>query len=371
MTEYFGKEVPKLGFGLMRLPKKGVGKDIEQFKEMVDMFLDAGFTYFDTAYIYGGSEAATKKALVERHPRDSYTLCSKLNSHLFKFTEIGSKRELVTSMNRAGVEYFDFYLLHALSERNYKKYEDYHLWDFLKERKAKGQIRHIGFSYHGGPELLDQLLTEHPEVELVQLQINYEDWENPKVFARANYEVARKHGKSIVIMEPVKGGSLADPPEEVKKLFKEYAPDMSYASWAIRFCASLDGVITVLSGMSNVEQMKDNISFMKDFKPLNEEEQEIIHKAQRIIGQSATIPCTACHYCTDGCPVQIDIPGIFKAMNKQLGSGQTEEAKEAYLAAAPEGRKASNCIECGQCEAACPQKLSVIEGLKKAAEMFE
>ena len=371
MTEYFGKEVPKLGFGLMRLPKKGVAKDIEQFKEMVDMFLDAGFTYFDTAYIYGGSEAATKKALVERHPRDSYTLCSKLNSHLFKFTEIGSKRELVTSMNRAGVEYFDFYLLHALSERNYKKYEDYHLWDFLKERKAKGQIRHIGFSYHGGPELLDQLLTEHPEVELVQLQINYEDWENPKVFARENYEVVRKHGRSIVIMEPVKGGSLADPPEEVKKLFKEYAPDMSYASWAIRFCASLDGVITVLSGMSNVEQMKDNISFMKDFMPLNEEEQEIIHKAQRILGKSATIPCTVCHYCTDGCPVQIDIPGIFKAVNKQLGSGQTDEAKAAYLAAAPEGRKASNCIECGQCEAACPQKLSVIEGLKKAAEMFE
>ena len=371
MSDYFGKDVPKLGFGLMRLPKKGVGKDIEQFKTMVDMFLDAGFTYFDTAYVYTGSEAATKKALVDRYPRDAYTLCSKLNAHLFNFTERGAKRELSVSLKRTGAEYFDYYLLHALMKKNYQKYEDYHLWDFVKEKKAKGLIKHFGFSFHSGPDLLDQILTEHPEVDLVQLQINYEDWENPKEHARENYEVARKHGKSIVVMEPVKGGSLADPPEEVKKLFKAYAPDMSYASWAIRFCASLDGVITVLSGMSNIEQMADNISYMKDFKPLNEEEQEIIRKAQRIIGNSATIPCTACHYCTEGCPAGIDIPGIFSAMNKQLGSGQMDEARAAYFEAAPEGRRASDCIGCGQCESACPQSLKIIDGLKQAAEMFE
>lgn len=371
MTDYFGKEVPKLGFGLMRLPKKGVTKDIEQFKTMVDMFLDAGFTYFDTAYVYTGSEAATKKALVERHPRESYTLCSKLNAHLFKFTELGAKRELSTSLKRTGAGYFDYYLLHALSGKNYKKYEEYHLWDFVKEKKKKGFIKYFGFSYHDGPELLDKILTEHPEVDLVQLQINYEDWENPKVWSRANYEVARKHGKSIVVMEPVKGGSLADPPEEVKKLFKAYAPDMSYASWAIRFCASLDGVLTVLSGMSNIEQMADNISFMKDFKPLNEEEQKIIQEAQRILGKSSTIACTACRYCTEGCPVGIDIPGIFKAMNLQLGNGQMEEARKAYEEAAADGKRASDCIACGQCESACPQQLKVIDHLKQGAEMFD
>ena len=371
MSDYFGKDVPKLGFGLMRLPKKGVAKDIEQFKTMVDMFLDAGFTYFDTAYVYTGSEAATKKALVDRYPRDAYTLCSKLNAHMLSPTERAAKRQLSTSLKRTGAEYFDYYLLHVLMKKNYQKYEDYHIWDFVKEKKAKGLIKHFGFSFHSGPELLDQILTEHPEVDLVQLQINYEDWENPKEHARENYEVARKHGKSIVVMEPVKGGSLADPPEEVKKLFKAYAPDMSYASWAIRFCASLDGVITVLSGMSNVEQMADNISFMKDFKPLNEEEQEIIRKAQRIIGNSKTVPCTACHYCTGGCPVGIDIPGIFSAMNKQLGNGQMDEARAAYFEAAPEGRRASDCIGCGQCESACPQSLKIIDGLKQAAEMFE
>ena len=255
--------------------------------------------------------------------------------------------------------------------KNYKKYDEYHIWDFVKEKKTKGLIKHFGFSFHSDPELLDEILTAHPEVDLVQLQINYEDWENPKEHARANYEVARKHGKSIVVMEPVKGGSLADPPEEVKKLFKAYAPDMSYASWAIRFCASLDGVITVLSGMSNIEQMADNISYMKDFKPLNEEEQKIIQQAQRILGNSSTVPCTACHCCTEGCPQGIDIPGIFKAMNLQLGNGQMAEAKAAYEAVAPAGKRASDCIACGQCESACPQSLEIIEGLKKAAEMFE
>lgn len=370
MSDYFGKDVKKLGFGLMRLPKKGLSIDIEQTKKMVDLFMEAGFTYFDTAYVYMGSEAAIKKALVDRYPRESYTLASKINAFMLAPTEKACKKQFYTSLERTGAGYFDYYLLHALMENNYKKYDKFHIWDFVKEQKEKGLIKHFGFSYHAGPELLDKLLTEHPEVDFIQLQINYADWENPSVTSRANYEVARKHGVSITVMEPIKGGSLANPPEEVKKLFKEYNPDASYASWAIRFVASLDGIITVLSGMSNIEQMQDNLSYMKEFKPLNEEEQKIIQEAQRIMGNSSTIACTACHYCTEGCPMEIQIPDIFKAMNKQLGNGQMAEAKKDYESVATEGHKASDCIECKQCEGACPQHLPITDNLKKAAKMF-
>ena len=338
---------------------------------MVDLFLDAGFTYFDTAFVYPGSEAAIRKALVDRYPRERYTLCTKINAFLLAPTEKAAKQQFYTSLERTGAGFFDYYLLHALMENNYKKYDKFHLWDFVKEQKEKGLIKHFGFSYHAGPELLDQILTEHPEVDFIQLQINYADWENPKVVSRANYEMARKHGKSITVMEPVKGGALANPPKEVKKLFKDYHPDMSYASWAIRFVASLDGIITVLSGMSNIQQMEDNISYMKDFKPLNEEEQRIIQEAQRIIGHSATIPCTACHYCVDGCPKQIRIPDIFSAMNKEIGNGQAEEAKTSYFNVATEGHRASDCVGCRQCEGACPQHLPITDNLKEAVMMFE
>ena len=371
MPDYFGKDVPKLGFGLMRLPKKGLGTDIEQVKTMVDMFMEAGFTYFDTAFVYLGSEAAIKKALVDRYPRDSYTLCTKINAFLMAPTEKAAKKQFYTSLERTGAGYFDYYLLHAFMENNYTRYDKFHLWDFVAEQKEKGIVKHFGFSYHAGPDLLDRILTDHPEVDFIQLQINYADWENRSVASRANYEVARKHGKSIVVMEPVKGGSLADPPKEVKKLLKDCHPDMSCASWAIRFAASLDGIITVLSGMSNIEQMRDNISYMKDFRPLDEKEREIIRKAQEILGSSAAIPCTACHYCTEGCPQKISIPDIFSAMNRQLVGGQLGQAKKAYLEAAPEGRRASDCIGCGQCERACPQHIKIIENLRLGARMFE
>ena len=371
MSDYFGKEVPKLGFGLMRLPRKMLATDVEQTKKMVDLFLEAGFTYFDTAFLYPGSEAAIKKALVDRYPRDRYLLATKLNAAILSPTESAAKKQFYTSLERTGAGYFDYYLLHALMENNHGKYDRFHLWDFVMEQKAKGLIKHAGFSFHAGPKLLDQLLTEHPGVDFVQLQINYADWENPSVTSRANYETARKHGVSVTVMEPVKGGRLADPPEEVKKLFKKVRPDMSCASWAIRFAASLDGIITVLSGMSNIEQMRDNLSYMKDFKPLDEEEQAVIREAQRILGHSSVIPCTACRYCTGGCPKQIPIPDIFAAMNKQLGSGQMAEARAAYEEAALPGHRASDCIACGQCERACPQHLSIVDSLRQGAGMLE
>lgn len=358
----------KLGFGLMRLPKKVVAIDIEQTKKMVDMFMDAGFTYFDTAHVYPGSEDAIRKALFERYPRDSFTIATKLFVPTALSEEM-AKKQFSTSLKRLCTDYIDYYLLHCIMENNYKKYEKYHLWDFVQEEKSKGNIRHVGFSFHAGPKLLDQLLTDHPEVEFVQLQLNYADWENPKVTSRANYEVARKHGKKIVVMEPVKGGALAKPPKEISEMFKDYSPDMSPASWAIRFVASLDGILTVLSGMSNIEQMADNLSYMKDFKPLNRDEQEIIHKAQKIMGASAVIPCTACRYCTKGCPKQIPIPDIFAVMNKRIGSLQLEESKTDYNKLTSNGIKASSCIECGQCESVCPQHLQIIELLKECRIM--
>ena len=371
MPDYFGKETPKLGFGLMRLPKKGLFTDVEQVKQMVDLFMEAGFTYFDTAFVYQGSEEAIRKALVERYPRESYTLATKLNAFMMAPTEKAAKQQFYKSLERTGAGYFDYYLLHAMMENNYTKYDKFHLWDFVQEQKEKGLIKHLGFSFHAGPKLLNHLLTIHPEMDFVQLQINYADWENPSVASRANYEVARKHGKSIVVMEPVKGGTLADPPEEVKKLFSGYHPDMSYASWAIRFVASLDGIITVLSGMSNTEQMRDNLSYMKAFQPLNDEEQEIIRQAQRILGNSSAIPCTACHYCTEGCPKNIPIPEIFSAMNRRLGNGQMAQADEEYKKATAGHGKASDCINCRQCERACPQHLTITDYLRQCAGMLE
>lgn len=368
--KYFGENIKKLGFGLMRLPRKGALINVRETSEMVDIFLENGFTYFDTAFVYVGSETATRKALVERHPRDSYTLASKLFA-IKAPTEKMAKAELETSLKRTGAEYLDYYLLHSLTEENYQKYEKFNLWNFVKEEKEKGRIKHYGFSFHGGPELLDKLLTEHPDAEFVQLQINYADWENPKVRSREVYEVARKHGKSIIVMEPVKGGKLADPPEEVKKIFDAVNPKASYASWAIRFAASLDGILTVLSGMSNVEQVRDNVAFMKDFVPLNEEEQAAIRKAQEVFNKLNDVPCTACRYCVEGCPKQIAIPDIFAVRNKQLSFGQLEETKTEYAKLTAETAKASNCISCGQCEKVCPQKIDIINQLKKCAEVFE
>ncbi len=359
----------KLGFGLMRLPKKGLVTDIPQVCEMVDIFLKSGFTYFDTAYVYLGSEDATRQALVERYPRDAYTLATKLNASV-ALTENAAKKELETSLKRTGAGYFDYYLLHALMNNNYRKYEKFNLWDFVREQKEKGTIKHYGFSFHSGPELLDKILTEHPDVDFVQLQLNYADWDDPGVQSRKNYEVARSHGKQIVVMEPVKGGKLASPPKEVRKIFDAVDPDASYASWAIRFVASLDGILAVLSGMSNVEQMLDNTSFMKDFKPLSEEEMKAIKKAQKIFNETPEIKCTSCRYCTEGCPKKIPIPEIFTVMNSRMTTGQIERTNAQYGDVIKDRGAASDCIKCHKCEEACPQRIVITEELKKCAEAF-
>ena len=373
MEQYFGEKTPKLGFGLMRLPKLENGKiDIEQTKQMVDMFMDAGLTYFDTAYVYdnGESEKAAKAALVDRYPRESYTLCTKLCAWMGAHDEESAKQQFYTSLERTGAGYFDYYLLHALQRGNYKKYDEYHLWDFVKEQKAKGLIKYYGFSFHADPALLEELLTDHPDVDFVQLQINYADWENPGVASRECFEIARRHGKSIVVMEPVKGGALADPVPEVKELLGAADPKSSCASWAIRFAASLNGIITVLSGMSNTWQMQDNLSYMKDFKPLSEAEQAVILRAQSILDGDKSIPCTACHYCTDGCPMNIPIPEIFSVANRQRGNEEFRSIREYTIATIDKG-KASDCIECGQCVNACPQQIDVITRIKACAEQFE
>lgn len=372
MSDYFGKETFKLGFGLMRLPKLPSGKiDIAQVSEMVDRFIAAGGTYFDTAFVYdnGESEVAARKALVERYPRESYTLCTKLCAWMQCHDEKSAKQQFFTSLERTGAGYFDYYLLHALQRGNYKKYDEYHIWDFVKEQKEKGLIKYYGFSFHADPELLEELLTAHPDVDFIQLQINYADWNNPGVASRECYEIARKHGVSITVMEPVKGGALANPPEGVQKIFRNADPDASMASWAIRYVASMDGIITVLSGMSNLAQMDDNLSYMHDFKPLTETEQQLIREAQAELEKDNSIKCTACHYCVDGCPMNIAIPEIFAVKNNEQKKRSWDGGKQAYAIATHGKGTASQCLECGQCESACPQHLPVIELLKECVLM--
>lgn len=364
---------PKLGFGLMRLPKgEEDGYDRKQCEEMVDRFLEAGMTYFDTAYVYdeGRSELLAGKALVSRHPRESFTLATKLNVRVAKDAE-DAKRQFAVSLERTGAGYFDYYLLHAIQENRIGTYTDYGIWDFVRLQKEKGLVKHWGFSFHDSPQVLDKLLTDHPDVDFVQLQINYADWESPTVASRANYEVARKHGKPVVIMEPVKGGALAVPPKPVQQVFDRAGTGASYASWAVRFAASLEGVLTVLSGMSTLGQMEDNLSYMKDFRPLSPEERQVIAKAQAALQSVPSIPCTGCEYCVAGCPQSIPIPRIFSARNRQLIWNQTEQARSSYREAVQGKGMASDCISCGQCEAACPQMLPIINHLKDCAKALE
>ena len=371
MADNYGTGNFKLGFGLMRLPKLPDGSmDIPQICEMADRFLEAGGTYFDTAYVYddGASEDAFKRAVVDRYLRDRYTVCTKLNAAMRCHDEESAKQQFYTSLERTGAGYFDYYLLHALQRNNYKKYEEYHIWEFVAEQKRKGLIRRYGFSFHADPELLEELLRDHPEVDLVQLQINYADMENPGVASRRCLEICRAHGKPVTVMEPVKGGVLADPIPEVKRALDSYGSGASYASWAIRYVAGLEGILVVLSGMSNLEQMEDNLSYMRHFTPLNEKEQETILQAQAALDQDKSIPCTGCHYCTKGCPMNIPIPDIFTVANRRKGSAAFRTTREYNNVTIGRGR-ASECVQCGQCEAACPQHLPIISLLEDCRSM--
>ena len=368
--------VPKLGFGCMRFPltdpKDVTAIDIDQVKEMVDLFMDAGGTYFDTAFVYhdGHSEAALREALVERYPRDSFTIATKCLAWALPDAE-AAKACLDTSLERLGTDYVDYYLLHNVGGERTKKFDDFGLWEWTQEMKAAGRIRNVGFSMHDGAETLDQLLDEHPEVDFIQLQVNYLDWESPVVQSRRNMEVARKHGKPVVIMEPARGGRLADLPAAVAAPLLEARPDLSQASWAYRFCYNQPGVLTVLSGMSTPDQVRQNVAEWREhgdaFSP---REQKALDAACKVLASVPTVPCTNCRYCVKDCPQQIAIPEIMNLLNLEVQTENTEFAKQQYSWQAAPGR-ASDCIQCGACEVMCPQSIDIIEQLEKAAEHFE
>jgi len=365
-------EIKKLGFGLMRPPMKGDEIDIEQMKDMVDVFMDNGYTYFDTAYVYmgGKSEEAAKAALVDRYPRSQFQLATKLPTYSVKKLD-DAKRMFETSLKRTGAGFFDFYLLHNLDRDNNMIEDPLGVWDYLKKEKEDGRIVNLGFSFHDTADVLDKILeAHHSDTDFVQLQVNYADWEDEKVQSRKCCEVARKYGKPIIVMEPVRGGSLGNLPEKVAKIMKDAEPDVSLSSWAMRYAASVDGVMTVLSGMSTLDQVKDNVKTMENFKPVTEEEKGLIEEVKAELAKTPLIPCTACRYCTDGCPKKLNIPGFIHVLNEYKLYGYKEVAKTNYQWTI-DGGIASDCIECGACEKSCPQKINIIEEMKKTAELFD
>lgn len=370
----------KLAFGLMRLPLLDPNDttkiDLEAVEGMADRFLAAGFRHFDTAAPYHGgnfSELAFRECVAKRYPRDAYTITDKLSFFIVQKAE-ELEGFFAGQLERCGVDHFDYYWLHAMNRQRLELAERIGAFDFIGEKKAQGRIAHVGLSFHDKAEVLDDILTRHPEMEYVQLQLNYLDWDDPEVQSRACYEVCVKHGKPVMVMEPVKGGLLSSLPPEAETLLKAAGPNASPASWAIRFAASLDNVCMVLSGMSTPEQMTDNLRFMSDFKPLTGDERAVLDKVVDIIHAKTAVACTACRYCVDGCPQRILIPDIFKLYNKvsKFGDGALPSARQSYAQlSAQDHSPASACIGCGQCEGKCPQNLPVIQHLKDAAKLLE
>ncbi len=374
---YNGKELKKLGFGLMRLPMDGGAVDIEQVKRMVDVFMANGYTYFDTAHAYAfngrKSEDVAKEVLINRYPRESFQIASK---HPIWETK-GNKQRVSELFNESllalGVDYIDFYLLHNLGGDRTTLNEELDVWNYLIDQKNKGKIRKLGFSFHDNANALEEILQKHhADVDFVQLQINYSDWENLDVQSRLCYEVVRKYNKEIIVMEPIRGGALANPPRAVKDIFDASDDKFSYASWALRYVADIDGVFMILSGMSNNEQMNDNLDTFNTFSgKLSDSQRKTILKAQDAISKIKTIPCTNCQYCVKDCPMQINIPNVFGAMNHNILYDDVQGAKRKYAFATNEKGSASDCIQCGNCMSVCPQKIDIIEELNKISCILE
>ncbi len=363
-------DIKKFGFGMMRLPKIGEEFDKEQIIKMIDLFLENGYNYFDTSYAYEGSEEIIGELLSARHPREKFVLASKLPVWSETDTEESARKLIDISLERCKVDYFDYYMLHNVGGGRTKRFNDFKLWDYISELKAKGVVKKIGFSFHDNAKVLEEILSAHPEIDFVQLQINYTDWENSQIQSKACYEVAQKYNMPVIIMEPLKGGFLANPPQKVKDELDKIESKKSYPEYAFKFCNDLDNIITILSGVSTIEQMEENLKIFNNIEKLSDDEKIGIKNAQESLKNSETIPCTSCSYCMSVCPEKIVIQDVFRAHNTYLDFEDLQRAKGTYGFTKTGGGDPAGCIKCGKCNDICPQKIDVITQLEMCVEKY-